>query len=45
MYDFLYFIHPGPLESTVKDFWMMVWRLKLPTIVMLTEVVEKGVVS
>ena len=35
----------GPLPHTVGDFWRMVWELKLPTIVMLTELIERGIVS
>ena len=30
----------GPLETTVDDFWRMVWEQKLPTIVMLTRLIE-----
>lgn len=35
----------GPLSETVCDFWRMVWEKRLPTIVMLTELMEGGRVS
>ncbi len=37
----LYFF-TGPLPNTVLPFWKMVWQVKSPTIVMLTNVVEGG---
>ena len=35
----------GPLANTVGDFWRMMWEFQLPTVVMLTELVERGIVS
>lgn len=34
----------GPMPHTIADFWRMILDLKLPTIVMLTEVEERGTV-
>ncbi len=34
----------GPLQSTVGDFWRMVWQYNSPVVVMLTETMEKGMV-
>ena len=41
----VYFVSLGPLPHTAVDFWRMIWEFKLPTIVMLTQEVEKGIVS
>ena len=38
-------ISTGPIPSTIVDFWRMIWEYKLPTIVMLTQLIEKGIVS
>ena len=32
----------GPLEDTIDDFWRMIWEFKTFTIVMLTELEERG---
>ena len=39
------YISTGPIPSTIVDFWRMIWEYKLPTIVMLTQLIEKGIVS
>ena len=35
----------GPMESTVNDFWRMVWEHRVSAIVMLCSVEEKGKVK
>lgn len=40
-----YIFTQGPLETTVDDFWLMVFQQKVPTILMLTDLVESGVVK
>ncbi|KAK4467628.1 hypothetical protein MN116_008571 [Schistosoma mekongi] len=35
-----YILAQGPLENTIREFWMTVWEHKVITIIMLTKVVE-----
>ena len=34
----------APLENTVDDFWRMIWQHRSPIIVVLTQLMEQGVV-
>ncbi|CAH8617489.1 unnamed protein product [Schistosoma guineensis] len=35
-----YILAQGPLENTIREFWMTIWEHKVITIIMLTKVVE-----
>nr|CAH8867358.1 unnamed protein product [Trichobilharzia regenti] len=35
-----YILAQGPLENTIREFWMTVWEHKVVTIIMLTKVIE-----
>lgn len=43
--DKLYIACQGPMQSTVEDFWRMVWQQQAKVILMLTALNENGVVS
>lgn len=37
------FLFTGPIESTIDDFWRMIWEYEVKIIVMLTRPWERGV--
>ncbi|XP_057291052.1 tyrosine-protein phosphatase non-receptor type 2-like isoform X1 [Hydractinia symbiolongicarpus] len=40
-----YILAQGPLQSTCKDFWRMIWENHSPAIIMLNRIVEKNMVK
>lgn len=42
MHDVQYIATQGPLDSTVSDFWRLVWQEQSSIIIMLTELAEQG---
>ena len=40
-----FLVGPGPMESTVSDFWRMIWEKQSFAIVMLGQLVENGEVK
>ncbi|KAL3315066.1 Tyrosine-protein phosphatase non-receptor type 1 [Cichlidogyrus casuarinus] len=40
-----YILSQGPLQSTIRDFWNMVWQHKCPLVLMLNKFIEKCVIK
>ena len=40
-----FLVGPGPMESTLNDFWRMIWEKQSFAIVMLGQLVENGEVT
>ena len=40
-----FLVGPGPMESTLNDFWRMIWEKQSFAIVMLGQLVENGKVT
>jgi len=42
LYDLLFFLLIGPLQTTVNDFWQMIIESRSSLIIMVTALLEKG---